>query len=44
LNQIAHILNSANLTHRLTDSLFRQAVQGLEDIAKYLRAALDHVD
>lgn len=44
LNQIAYILNSANVTHRLTDPLFRQAVQGLEDIAKYLKAALDHVD
>jgi hypothetical protein len=44
LNQIAYVLNSANLSHRLTDSLFRQASQGLEDIAKYLRAALGHVD
>lgn len=44
LNQIAHMLNTANVSHRLTDQLFRQAVQGLEDIATYLKAALDHVD
>ncbi|MGJ7915540.1 plasmid mobilization protein [Massilia sp. LXY-6] len=44
LNQIAHVLNAANLTNRLTDQLFRQAVQGLEDIAMYLKAALDHAD
>jgi hypothetical protein len=44
LNQIAHVLNTANMTYRLTDSLFRQAVRGLDDIARYLKAALDHVD
>jgi len=44
LNQIAHVLNTANMSQRLTDSLFRQAVQGLDDIARYLKAALDHVD
>lgn len=44
LNQIAHVLNTANLSHRLTDQLFSEAVQGLHDIATYLKAALDHVD
>jgi hypothetical protein len=44
LDEIAYALNTANLTHRLTDQLFREAAQGLLDIAMYLRAALDHVD
>lgn len=44
LNQIAHVLNTANLSHRLTDSLFRDGTQGLADIAKFLKAALNHVD
>ncbi len=44
LNQIAHVLNTANITNRLTDQLFKQATQGLDDIARYLKAALDHVD
>jgi K+/H+ antiporter YhaU regulatory subunit KhtT len=44
LNEIAHVLNMANQTHRLTDQLFRQAVQGLQEVAQYLKAALDHVD
>lgn len=44
LGQIAHVLSAANLTHRLTDQLFRQAIQSLEDIAMYLKAALDHAD
>lgn len=44
LDRIAQVLNAANLTHRLTDQLFRQAVRRLEDIATYLKAALDHVD
>lgn len=44
LNQIAHVLNTANLSNRLTDQLFREAVQGLQDITTYLKGALDHVD
>lgn len=44
LNQIAHVLNTANVTHRLTDQLFREAVQALHDITTYFKAALDHVD
>lgn len=44
LDRIAQVLNAANLTHRLTDQLFRQTVRNLEDIAMYLKAALDHVD
>jgi len=44
LNQIAHLLNTANKTQRLTDQLFQQATAGLQEIAKYMKAALDHVD
>lgn len=44
LDEIAHALSTANQNHRLTDQLFRQAVQGLQDVALYLKAALDHVD
>lgn len=44
LSEIAQMLSTANQTRRLTDQLFRQAVQGLQDVARYLTAALDHVD
>jgi hypothetical protein len=44
LNEIAHVLAIANQTRRLTDQLLMQAVQGLQDVAHYLKAALDHVD
>jgi hypothetical protein len=44
LAQIAQVLDAANQAHRLTDRLYMQAIRGLQDIAQYLKAALDHVD
>lgn len=44
LDQLARVLAGANGAQRLSDALFQQALRGLEDIARYLKAALDHVD
>jgi hypothetical protein len=44
MNQIAHVLNSANTAGRLSESLCKDSLRALEDIAKYLRVALNHVD
>lgn len=44
MNQIAHVLNSANASGILSSPLCREAIADLEVIAKYLRSALHHVD
>lgn len=44
MNQIAHVLNSANTSGRLSESLCKDSLRALEEIAKYLKVALNHVD
>jgi hypothetical protein len=44
LARIAQLLDAATQTHGLTDRLYMQAIRGLQDIVRYLKAALDHVD
>lgn len=44
LNQIAHVLNRANLAGKMNDATCKQALAALEQISQYLRAALNHVD
>lgn len=44
LNQLAHVLNRANLSGKMTDSACKQALATLERISQYMRAALNHVD
>lgn len=44
LNQIAHGLNSAHQSGRLSDSVFKDALSNLGSVARYLKAALNHVD
>ncbi|MBV8635075.1 MAG: plasmid mobilization relaxosome protein MobC [Burkholderiaceae bacterium] len=44
MNQIAHVLNGASLAGKLSSPLCESAIAQLEAIAKYLRAALHHVD
>jgi hypothetical protein len=44
MNQIAHVLNGANLAGKLSSPLYEDAIAQLEAIAKYLRSALTHVD
>lgn len=44
MNQIAHVLNSANTSGKLSGSLCKDSLRALEEIAKHLRVALNHVD
>jgi hypothetical protein len=44
MNQIAHVLNGAQLAGKLSTPLCANAITQLEAIAKYLRSALNHVD
>jgi hypothetical protein len=44
LNQLAHVLNRANLAGKMNDATCKQALATLEQISQYLRAALNHVD
>jgi hypothetical protein len=44
MNQIAHVLNSANSSGKLSEALCKNSLRALEDIAKYLKVALNHVD
>lgn len=44
MNQIAHVLNSANLAGTVSNPLCEKTVASLEAIARYLKAALNHVD
>lgn len=44
INQIAHVLNSANLTGKLSDHHYRVALSNLDNISRYLMSALRHVD
>jgi len=44
MNQIAHVLNSANVSGTLSDPLCAKAVASLEAISRYLKTALNHVD
>jgi hypothetical protein len=44
LNQIAHVLNRANVTGKMNDATCKQALAAVEQISQYLRAALNHVD
>lgn len=44
MNQIAHVLNGAQLVGKLSGHLCFDAISQLEAIAQYLRSALNHVD
>lgn len=44
MNQIAHVLNSANLAGTVSNPLCEKTVASLEAIARYLKTALNHVD
>lgn len=44
VNQIAHVFNSANVSGKLTDAVYRDGLASLRGIAKYLKAALHYVD
>lgn len=44
LNQIAHVLNRANVAGKMNDATCKQALATIEQISQYLRAALNHVD
>jgi hypothetical protein len=44
LNQIAYVLNSANASGKVSEPLCKDTLRALEDIAKYLKVALNHVD
>lgn len=44
LNQIAHVLNSANLNKKLTETTLRDALLALSNISAYLKTALNYVD
>ena len=44
LNQIAYVLNSSNAAGKVSDPLCKDTLLALEDIAKYLKVALNHVD
>jgi hypothetical protein len=44
MNQIAHVLNSANVARKLSDAHYKEALANLANISKYLRSALHYVD
>ena len=44
VNQIAHNLNSANLTKKIDDKSYQDALSNLIAITNYLKAALNNVD
>jgi len=44
MNQIAHVLNSANVAGKLSDAHYQETLNCLANIAKYLKMALNHVD
>lgn len=44
MNQIAHLMNSANVAGNLTDAHYQEALASLAHISKYLKSALNHVD
>lgn len=44
MNQIAHVLNSANVSGKLSDAHYQETLLSLANIAKYLKSALNHVD
>lgn len=44
MNQIAHVLNGSIVAGKLSPALCKEAIDNLEEIAKYLRAGLHHVD
>jgi hypothetical protein len=44
MNQIAHVLNSANVAGKLSDAHYQETLASLANISKYLKSALSHVD
>jgi hypothetical protein len=44
MNQIAHVMHSANVAGKITDTHYKEALASLAAISKYLKAALHHVD
>lgn len=44
MNQIAHVLNSAQLVGKISSDLCLDAIAQLEAIVHYLKSALHHVD
>jgi len=44
LNQIATALNAANLADKVPNQAYQKALADLSEIARYLKAALNHVD
>jgi hypothetical protein len=44
MNQIAHVMNSANVSGKITDAHYQAALISLVNISKYLKSALNHVD
>src|SRR5471032_1338149 len=44
MNQIAHVMNSANVAGKLTDAHYQEALTSLVKISQYLKSALNHVD
>jgi hypothetical protein len=44
MNQIAHVMHSANVAGKITDAHYKEALASLATISSYLKAALHHVD
>lgn len=44
INQIAHSMNAARMTGKVSDTFLQNALLCLGDISKFLKSALNHVD